>query len=208
MAPQKEALDKFEQDHPGAKVTFPIQDQRAMIGLESDSSKIEELVKLTPAEQRNRNRQHNMFTKFVDAAMARNDAEIRCDPSKRREEQIINYGPDHEIIHVKSPDEPPGTNVLGDADEQDDEVKDVTPQSHEERLAAVRRENEACKVSILSSMQLPVWMKGLSRINKFELVYARCPMDKMTTVEGLKDIVWSWLTRHQEVTREVFPQTP
>ncbi len=88
--------------------------------------------------------------------MAHNDAEIRFDPSKRREDQIIVYGLDHKIIQVKSFDEPPATNVLGDADEEDDEAEDVTPQSHEERLAAIRRKNEARNVSILSSTQLPL----------------------------------------------------
>ncbi len=48
----------------------------------------------------------------------------------------------------------------------------MTPQSHEERLAAIRRKNEARNLSILASIQLPLWVKGSARINKFELVYA------------------------------------
>ncbi len=131
--------------------------------------------------------------------MAHNDAEIRYDPPKRKEDQVVIYGPDQKIIQVKSPDEAPATNLLGDADEQEDEVEDVAPQSHEERLAAIRRKNEARKVSILTNIQLPVWMTGLARINKFELVYAKYSMDNMTTVEGLKDKICTWLTRDQEV---------
>ncbi len=42
-------------------------------------------------------------------------------------------------------------------------------------------------------------MTGLTRINKFEMVYAQCPVDKMTTVEGLKEKVGMWLTRDQEI---------
>ncbi len=42
-------------------------------------------------------------------------------------------------------------------------------------------------------------MTGLMRVNKFEVVYAQCPMDRMTTVEGLKEKVSMWLTRDQEV---------
>ncbi len=75
----------------------------------------------------------------------------------------------------------------------------MTPQSLEERLATVRLKNGARRESILSSIQLPVWMNGLNRINKFEMVYAQCPMDKMTTVDCLKEKVWTWLTRDQEI---------
>ncbi len=135
----------------------------------------------------------------MDSAMAHNDAEIRYDPPKRKEDQMVIYGPDHKIIQVKSPEEATSANLLGDADEGDDEVEEVLPQSQEERIATIRRKNEARRESILASIQLPVWMIGLTRINKFEVVYAQCPMDKMTTVEGLKEKVWMWLTRDQEV---------
>ncbi len=86
IAPQAEALEKFEKDHPGAKVTFTFQDKRALVKNDKDSKR-NELVKLTPAEQRSRNRQQNIFTKFMDNAMAQNDAEIRCDPRIRGEPQ-------------------------------------------------------------------------------------------------------------------------
>ena len=79
--------------------------------------------------------------------------------------------------------------MLGDEDDEDDGVEDVTPQTLEERIATIRRKNEARRESILASIQLPVWMTGLARINKFEMVYTQCSMDKMTTVESLKEKV-------------------
>ncbi len=131
--------------------------------------------------------------------MAHNDAEIRYDPPKRKEDQIVIYGPDHKIIQVKSTEEATLANLLGDADEGGDEVEEVLPQSQEERIATIRRNNEARRESILASIQLPVWMTGFTRINKFEMVYAQCPLDRMTTVEGLKEKIWMWLTRDQDV---------
>ncbi len=112
---------------------------------------------------------------------------------------MVIYGPDHKIIQVKSPEEATSANLLRDADEGGDEVEEVLPQSQEEQTATIRRKNEARRESIVASIQLPVWMTGLTRINKFEVVYAQCPMDRMTTVEGLKEKVWMWLTRDQEV---------
>ncbi len=48
IAPQADALEKFEQDYPGAKVIFTFQDCRVLVRNSKDSRK-NELVKLTPA---------------------------------------------------------------------------------------------------------------------------------------------------------------
>ena len=130
-----------------------------------------ESLKLTPAEQRNRTTfSSNLWTLRSRKTTLRSDSIL---PSG--EDRIKIYGPDHTIIQLKSPDEPLSANLRGDAEEEDDEVEDVTLQSHEERLAAIRRKNEARKVSILANIQLPVWMTGQAKINKLELVYALCP---------------------------------
>ncbi len=117
----------------------------------------------------------------------------------QKEDQEVLYGPDHKIILPKSPEEATPANLLAEADEEDDEVESVTPQSLEERIATIRRKNEAKRESIVANIQLPIWMTGLARIIKIEMVYAQCSLDKMTTVEGLNDKVCTWLTRDQEI---------
>ncbi len=88
--------------------------------------------------------------------MAHNEAEVREHPPKRKEDQMVVYGPDHKIIQVKSPEEATLANLLGDAVEEGDEVEEVLLQSQEERIATIRRKNEARRESFLARIQLPV----------------------------------------------------
>ncbi len=54
IAPQAEAVEKFEKDHPGAKVTFTFQDKRALAKNDKDSKR-NELVKIRSSEAKTDN---------------------------------------------------------------------------------------------------------------------------------------------------------
>ena len=131
--------------------------------------------------------------------MTHKDAEIRFDRPERRGDRIVVYVSEHKIIQFRSPDEQRSANILESFGEEDDnEIGEVTQQSHEARLATISCNNEARRVSFLANIQLPVWMADLTGINKYVLVYTHRVMNEATTVEGLKNKIWSWLTRDQE----------
>ncbi len=110
-APSEEALSKYETDHPGASVKFEFEDRRKRVKNETEPEK-NELVRVTSTEQQGRIKEQNNFTKVVDHAIGHKDAEIRFDPPKRNEDEVIIYGPLHSVIEQKDLREERARNIM------------------------------------------------------------------------------------------------